>query len=111
MDKNKAGLKTDILKGKPAQSKRCLFKPSRWISEGQFEAAVLVNLNTGIYYAINQTVEKIWLAINGKRTVQGIAAKAARSFSVRKEKILPDVVKTLHMFGKAGVVRWKRVRS
>jgi hypothetical protein len=94
-----------FIKIKPRQIKRCLFKSSRWLHDGQFEAAVVVNLDTGIYYVLNRTVEKIWMTINGKRTVNAISAKMAKTFRVKGEKILPDIVKTLRMLSKAGLIR------
>lgn len=98
-----------LLKYKPVRSKKCLFKPSRWEAAWNgYEAAVLVNLNTGIYYTINQTVERIWRDIDGKRSVNALAAKAARAFHVKKAKIMPDVTQTLRMLEKSGLIKWKR---
>ena len=97
-----------VLKKIPAQVKKCLFKPSRWQHEGWLEAAVLVNLSTGAYYTINRTVEKIWLSINGKRTIEGIAAAMTKKFSVDKGKLIPDIIQTLHVLERNGLIYWKK---
>lgn len=66
---------------------------------------MLVNLKTGVYYTVNPTAETIWLAIDGKRTVKALAAKVARKFSVSQKTVLPDILLTLRMFEKNGLVR------
>lgn len=95
-----------FLKSKPRQIKECLFKPNMLQPGGKVsEAGVLVNLKTGVYYVINRTVEKIWLAIDGKQTVERLAAKTAKAFKVGKKTVLPDVVGTIKMLEKAGLIR------
>ena len=100
--------KDDFLKRIPKAIKEFLFKPNVYLRKGRgVESGVIVNLNTGRYYTINPTGEKIWLAINGKRTVYIIASMIAKHFSVPKDRVLQDVLSVMQTFEKAGLIRWQ----
>ncbi|KKT06313.1 MAG: hypothetical protein UV78_C0014G0016 [Parcubacteria group bacterium GW2011_GWA2_43_17] len=100
--------KDDFLKRIPKATKEFLFKPNVYLRKGRgVESGVIVNLNTGRYYTINPTGEKIWLAINGKRTVYIIAGMIAKHFSVPKDRVLQDVLSVMQTFEKAGLIRWQ----
>ena len=54
--------------------------------------AVLLNLATGDYFTLNETLRVIWSLIDGKLTLQEMALKMVSSYDVGYRRALSDII-------------------
>lgn len=53
---------------------------------------VILDLNTGDYFALNEVAGFIWERINGKDSLGKIAQKLARVYNIKQEPALKDTL-------------------
>ncbi len=56
------------------------------------EEAVLINLNTGSYYSLNDTGTMFWELLDGHRTVSDCARRIAADYEVEVELVEADLL-------------------
>ena len=56
------------------------------------EEAVLINLNTGAYYSLNDTGTMFWELLDGRRTVAECARRIAADYDVEAELVEADLL-------------------
>ena len=56
------------------------------------EEAVLINLNTGAYYSLNDTGTVFWELLDGRRTVAECARRIAADYEVEAEVVEADLL-------------------
>ena len=56
------------------------------------EEAVLINLNTGAYYSLNDTGTVFWELLDGRRTVAECARRIAADYEVEPEVVEADLL-------------------
>jgi len=59
------------------------------------EEAVLLNLDTGHYYILNETGCRIWEMVDGRKTVEELAAQLCEEYEVELEVALRDTTRIL----------------
>jgi hypothetical protein len=68
------------------------------------EEAILINLNSGVYYSLNDTGTMFWELIDGQRTVADCAAEIAREYDVEAEVVAADLLELAEDFEREGLV-------
>jgi len=56
------------------------------------DQAVIINLNAGVYISLNETGSFLWQRLDGKTTLESIAADLARAYDVEESVTRPDVL-------------------
>jgi len=56
------------------------------------EEAILINLNTGSYYSLNDTGTIFWELVDGQRTVSDCACRIAAEYEVEVEVVESDLL-------------------
>lgn len=56
------------------------------------EEAVLINLNTGAYYSLNDTGTAFWELLDGRRTVAECARRIAADYEVEAAVVEADLL-------------------
>ena len=93
--------RSHFLKKIPCPSKRCLYK--RMVSHG----GVVVNLENGAYYTLNEIGQTLWEAMNGRRKTEDIIRRIAKSYSVSQRKVRHDIEEHFKRLGCAGLICFK----
>jgi len=60
------------------------------------EEAVLLNLDTGHYYILNETGCRIWELLDGKKTVAEVVDCICTEYAVSKPRAMQDIIHILH---------------
>ncbi|GAB4432333.1 MAG: hypothetical protein Kow0031_13740 [Anaerolineae bacterium] len=68
------------------------------------EEAILINLNTGAYYTLNDTGTMFWELIDGRRTISDCAAEIAREYGVETAMVAEDLLELAGEFHAEGLV-------
>ncbi len=68
------------------------------------EEAILVNLNTGSYYSLNDTGTLFWELIDGRRTLADCAVEVAKAYDVGAEVVEADLLELAAEFFDEGLV-------
>jgi len=68
------------------------------------EEAILVNLNTGSYYSLNDTGTLFWELIDGRRTLADCAVEVAKAYDVGVEVVEADLLELAAEFFDEGLV-------
>lgn len=76
----------------------------RVIHEVIDDEAIMINLNSGNYYTLNDSGAFLWLAMQRAADVQALAAQAAAHFAVAAEEIEPQVLAFLQHLMREGLV-------
>lgn len=56
------------------------------------EEAIIINLNTGVYYTANDTATVFWELIDGRRTIADCAQLIANEYEVEAEVVEADLL-------------------
>jgi hypothetical protein len=56
------------------------------------EEAIIINLNTGVYYTANDTATMFWELIDGRRTITDCAQLIAQEYEVEAEVVEADLL-------------------
>lgn len=56
------------------------------------EEAIIINLNTGVYYTANDTATMFWELIDGQRTIADCARLIAQDYDVEAEVVEADLL-------------------
>ena len=56
------------------------------------EEAILIHLQTGVYYSLNEVGTAFWNLLDGQRTLDDCAAQIAAEYSAPPEEVLSDLV-------------------
>jgi hypothetical protein len=56
---------------------------------------VVLNLDTGYYFTLNETASWLWKLFDGKRTVKEIIQEACLYFDVDEQKVYDDLHETV----------------
>ena len=56
------------------------------------EEAILINLNTGEYFSLNDTGTMFWELIDGQRTIADCARLIAKAYEVEPEVVEDDLI-------------------
>lgn len=59
------------------------------------EEAVVLNLDSGHYYILNETGCRVWELLDGKNTITDIATQISQEYDVTKETLTFDIAKIL----------------
>lgn len=68
------------------------------------EEAVLINLNTGSYYSLNDTGAMFWDLLDGQRTIADCARLIAAEYEVEPELVEADLLELADEFHTEGLV-------
>lgn len=72
------------------------------------EEAVLLNLDSGYYYTLNQVGTVIWQLIDGVRTLHDIQQALCDRFEISKEQANNDLISLVDQFCAEGLVNLKQ---
>jgi hypothetical protein len=67
--------------------------------------AILLNIDTGLYFGLDPVGTTIWNALTGGATAEEIAAQVAEQFDAPLDQILADVREFLALLSEKGLVR------
>ena len=67
------------------------------------EEAVVLNLDNGHYYVLNETGRRIWELLDGRRSLEQIAAQICREYEVGEQQALADVLKLVKELAAEGL--------
>ncbi|MEW5946625.1 MAG: PqqD family protein [bacterium] len=67
--------------------------------------SVLLNMDTGVYYSLNETGTELWSALDGKRSVGEIIEMICDSYDAAPQTAGADVVELLEDLEGEGLVR------
>lgn len=68
---------------------------------------VLLDLNSGIYYSLDDVGGRIWELIDGEKPLSSIVAKIADEYDVAPEQALEDAVELMADLAGEGLTRTK----
>jgi len=68
------------------------------------EAAIIVDINTGSTYSLNDTGTMFWQLINGQRTIAECAQLIAQEYDVEASLVEADLLELALEFQKEGLV-------
>ncbi len=74
------------------------------------DEAVVLNLDNGHYYVLNQTGRSIWELLDGQRSVAQLASLICEEYKVDQQQALADVGKLMGELAAEGLVE-KRQRQ
>jgi len=56
------------------------------------DEAILIHLNTGVYYSLNDVGTSFWNMMDGQRTIDECADAIAQEYSAPREVVLADLL-------------------
>jgi hypothetical protein len=68
------------------------------------EEAILVDLNTGTYYSLNDTGAMFWELLDGQRTISACAQAIAAEYDVEVEQVEADLLELAAEFQQEGLI-------
>ena len=68
------------------------------------EEAIIINLNTGTYYSLNDTGTMFWDLIDGQRTITDCARAIAAEYQVEIELVETDLLELAGEFQAEGLI-------
>ena len=68
------------------------------------EEAILVNLNDGSYYSLNDTGATFWSLLDGQRTIADCARLIAQEYDVEPSVVEDDLLELAAEFSKEGLI-------
>ncbi len=68
------------------------------------DEAVVLNLENGHYYVLNETGRRIWELLDGKLSLEQIASLLCEEYEVEQSKSLADVIKLIKELAAEGLV-------
>ncbi|MBI5788382.1 MAG: PqqD family peptide modification chaperone [Candidatus Schekmanbacteria bacterium] len=66
--------------------------------------AVVLNLDNGHYYVLNETGRRVWELLDGERTIGQIAALICEEYEAQEQQAQTDIVKLLEEMLSEGLV-------
>lgn len=66
--------------------------------------AIIINLNTGSYYSLNDTGAMFWELLDGQRTIADCARDIAREYQVEAGVVESDLLELAVQFRDEGLV-------
>jgi hypothetical protein len=72
--------------------------------QGVGDEAILINLNTGSYYSLNDTGTKFWELLDGQRTIASCAQLIAAEYEVEAEVVEGDLLELAADFEQEGLI-------
>ncbi len=68
------------------------------------EEAILINLNTGSYYSLNDTGTRFWQLLDGQRTIADCAQLIAGEYEVEAAEVQTDLLELAAEFKAEGLI-------
>jgi hypothetical protein len=68
------------------------------------EEAILINLNTGSYYSLNDTGTMFWQLLDGQRTIADCARLIAGEYEVEMNEVETDLLELAAEFKDEGLI-------
>jgi hypothetical protein len=68
------------------------------------EEAILINLNTGAYYSLNDTGTLFWELLDGARSIADCARQIAADYDVEPAMVEEDLIDLAIDFQKEGLI-------
>ena len=68
------------------------------------EEAIIIDLNTGSYYSLNDTGTMFWQLIDGQRTIADCAKLIAEEYDVEAEVVEADLLELATEFKGEGLI-------
>jgi hypothetical protein len=68
------------------------------------EEAILINLNTGSYYSLNDTGTMFWELIDGQRTIADCAQLIAQEYDAEAGEVEADLLELATEFKAEGLI-------
>jgi hypothetical protein len=68
------------------------------------DEAILIHLQTGVYYSLNEVGTVFWQLLDGQRTLQDCAAQIAAEYNAPQAVILADLEELVADLAKEGLV-------
>jgi hypothetical protein len=72
--------------------------------QGVGDEAILINLNTGSYYSLNDTGTKFWELLDGQRTIASFDQLIAAEYEVEAEVVEGDLLELAADFEQEGLI-------
>ena len=66
--------------------------------------AVILDLESGVYYSLNEVGATIWSLCDGNRSIKGITTAICEEFEVEKEMAEKDILELLNDLTREGLV-------
>ena len=66
--------------------------------------AILIHLQTGVYYSLNEVGTSFWNLLDGQRTINDCAVTIAAEYSAPAEVVLADLLELATDLNKEGLV-------
>lgn len=68
------------------------------------EEAILINLNTGSYYSLNDTGTRFWELLDGQRSIADCATLIAQEYEVEPAMVEADLLELAGEFKAEGLI-------
>jgi hypothetical protein len=68
------------------------------------DEAILINMNTGIYYSLNDTGTLFWELLDGVRSIADCARQIAADYHVEPEEVTDDLIELATEFHEEGLI-------
>ncbi len=68
------------------------------------EEAIIINLNTGTYYSLNDTGTMFWELLNGQRSITACAEVIAAEYDVEVDLVEADLLELAQNFKKEELI-------
>ena len=82
----------------------CPRRSERVLAQGTSDTLVLLNLDDGAYFALNEVGNRVWELCNGARSVSEIISITCREYDAPPEVVETDVLELFGELAEEGLV-------
>ncbi|MEM7348605.1 MAG: PqqD family protein [Chloroflexota bacterium] len=68
------------------------------------EEAIIINLNTGEYYSLNDTGAMFWELLNGENSIKDCATQIAKAYDAEASDVEADLLELATEFESEGLI-------
>lgn len=82
----------------------CLKRSAKATFQIVADEAILIHMDTGVYYSLNRVGTEFWDRLDGAQTLQQHAAALARKYSVDEAMVVGDLLELAEKLKAEGLV-------
>lgn len=87
------------------QKEQYLIKDHEVLFTSMGEDAVLLHVQRGDYYSLNKVGARVWVLIDGQKTISDLALEITEEFAISREEAESDIIVLTEQLAKEGLVK------
>jgi len=87
------------------QKELYLIKDHEVLFTSMGEDAVLLHAQRGDYYSLNKVGARVWVLIDGQKTISDLAQEITEEFAISQEEAESDIIMLTDQLAKEGLVK------